>query len=178
MPSNNEPSKRLFVGSLPYKFSEGELLALFIPFGKVVVVKIVLNQWGKSRGMGYVEYDDLESAQIAKNKMHGYKMVDRSIIVDYAQPDPYLTEEGMQRHIEAESKKSKHHRPNYNITTSLSRSVSSPKSSSSLPRTRTSSPKFNKDDAFGQHVRQTVYDSRYHGSKVGAKFASRSRKKK
>ena len=169
MPSNKEPNKRLFVGSLPYKFSEGELLSLFIPFGKVVAVKIVQNQWGKSRGMGYVEYDSLEPALEAKTKMHGFKIADRSIIVDYSVPDPYLTEEGKQRHLEALTKKGKHFRPNINIEPRIYKSASQNKTSAA--------PKFNKDNTFSQHIRQSVYDSRYHGSKVGTKFASRSRKK-
>lgn len=177
MPSNREPNKRLFVGSLPYKFSEGELLSLFIPFGKVVAVKIIQNQWGKSRGMGYVEYDSLKEAEIAKNKLNAFKIADRSIIVDYAQPDPYLTEEGKSRHLEALAKKGKHFRQNPNLPDRTYAPRSSQNSSSGLPRVR-QSPKFTKDDTFGQHIRQSVYDSRFHGSKVGAKFASRSKKKK
>lgn len=94
-------SKRLFIGSLPYRFTEGELLNLFISEGKIVSIRIMHNQWGRSRGLGYVEYENLDDAISAKQKYHNYKIADRTIIVDYAQPDPFLTPEGQARHQEA-----------------------------------------------------------------------------
>jgi len=94
-------SKRLFVGSLPYRFTEGELLDLFISEGKIVSLRILHNRWGKSRGMGYVEYENINDAIRAKEKYHNYHFGDRTIIVDYAQPDPFLTPEGQARHNEA-----------------------------------------------------------------------------
>lgn len=103
--TSNKPSKRLFVGSLPYRYTEGELLSLFIQYGKIIAVRIVKNRWGKSRGMGYVEFDDIDCAINAKNRLHNYFVEDRSIIVDFAQPDPFATPEGKQRHFEAQEKK-------------------------------------------------------------------------
>ncbi len=100
--NNNKPvSKRLFVGSLPYRFTEGELLDLFIPEGKIISLRIMHNRWGKSRGMGYIEYENLDDAIRAKEKYHNFYLGDRSIIVDYAQPDPFLTPEGQARHQQA-----------------------------------------------------------------------------
>jgi RNA recognition motif-containing protein len=84
MPSNKPVSKRLFIGSLPYRFTEGELLSIFITEGKIVSIKIVNNRWGRSRGMAYVEYENLDDAIRAKEKYHNYYLVDRTIIVDYA----------------------------------------------------------------------------------------------
>ena len=101
MSFNKPVSKRLFIGSLPYRFTEGELLSLFISEGKIVSLRIMHNQWGKSRGLGYVEYENLNDAIRAKEKFHNYKIGDRTIIVDYAQPDPFLTEEGRARHEDA-----------------------------------------------------------------------------
>ena len=89
MNENKPVSKRLFVGSLPYRFTEGELLDLFIPEGKIISLRILHNRWGKSRGMGYIEYENLDDAIRAKNKYHNFYLGDRSIIVDYAQPDPF-----------------------------------------------------------------------------------------
>lgn len=94
-------SKRLFVGSLPYRFTEGELLNLFISEGKIISIRIMHTRWGKSRGLGYVEYENLDDAISAKQKYHNYKIDDRTIIVDYAQPDPFLTPEGQLRHQQA-----------------------------------------------------------------------------
>jgi RNA recognition motif-containing protein len=104
MNENKPVSKRLFIGSLPYRFTEGELLDLFISEGKIISVRIMHNRWGKSRGMGYIEYENLNDAIRAKEKYHNFNLGDRSIIVDYAQPDPFLTPEGQARHQEALSK--------------------------------------------------------------------------
>ena len=97
-------SKRLFIGSLPYRFSEGELLSLFINEGKIVSIRIVQNRWGRSRGIAYVQYENLDDAIRAKQKFHNYFLIDRTIIVDYAEPDPYLTDEGKERHEQAVQK--------------------------------------------------------------------------
>ena len=101
MPSNKPVSKRLFIGSLPYQFTEGELLTLFISQGKIISIRIMHNRWGKSRGIAYVEFENLNDAIKAKEKFHNFYIGDRTIIVDYAEPDPFLTEEGRLRHEEA-----------------------------------------------------------------------------
>lgn len=88
MTSKNNPC-RLFVNGLPYKFREGQLLSLFVTCGKVIDVRIIQNHWGRSRGMGYVEFDNPASASAAKQKFHNYKIApDRHLIVDYARPAP------------------------------------------------------------------------------------------
>ena len=101
MLSTKPVSKRLFIGSLPYRFTEGELLSLFVAEGKIISVRIMHNQWGKSRGIGFVEFENLDDAIRAKEKYHNYLIGDRTIIVDYAEADPFLTEEGRARHEEA-----------------------------------------------------------------------------
>ncbi|MPM85015.1 hypothetical protein SDC9_132092 [bioreactor metagenome] len=105
MLENKPVSKRLFIGSLPYRFTEGELLSLFIPYGKIISIRIMHTRWGKSRGLGYIEYENLDDAIKAKKELHNHKLEDRSIIVDYAQPDPFLTPEGQARHEEALSRR-------------------------------------------------------------------------
>jgi RNA recognition motif-containing protein len=156
----NNPSKRLFVGSLPYKYTEGELLSLFIPYGKVVAVKIVHNRWGRSRGLGYVEFETIDEAMTAKKQLHQSQINDRTIIVDFAQPDPFATPEGQQRHIEALARRQAKVKKR---RVSLENDVFTPKTKSK----KNSSPR----------ARQSVYDSRQFGSKVGAKFASRGKRK-
>jgi len=173
MISNKPSQKRLFIGSLPYSFTEGELLALFIPFGKIVAVKIIKNQWGKSRGMGYVEYEQLDDAVIAKQKMHNHSLGERTIIVDYAQPDPFKTPEGQKRHLEAQSGR-KHPKRNPNIDEPRS---FGPKPKPKSRRTNLDSPASSFKSKDPKHVRQSLFDSRNYGSRVGAKFAKRNKKK-
>ena len=233
MLENKPVSKRLFIGSLPYRFTEGELLSLFIPYGKIISIRIMHNRWGKSRGLGYIEFENLDDAINAKKELHNHQLEDRFIIVDYAQPDPFLTPEGQARHEEALQKhpnrrQSLNYLPHPDMDTDeyqnrrfQAHSNPSPSFSSrqesrppkkykggkpvfnslgkSLNRNTTGEyiPKFIPEvfpvkkkkyiPAKGQkpeyksssplHVRTTVFKQRVFGSKVGAKFAAKSRKK-
>lgn len=113
MSSTRTPSARLFIGGLPFRYTEGQLLSLFVPFGRVVAVQIAHNQWGKSRGIGFVEFDNIADATTAKQKMHNHRVdVDRTIIVDFASPNPFDTEEGQKRHREALT----HHKPRHSFS--------------------------------------------------------------
>jgi RNA recognition motif-containing protein len=194
MPSPNiDPTVRLFVGGLPYRFTEGELLTLFAPFGRVVSLKIMHTPWGKSRGMGFVEFDNVDSAIKAKQSLHNHRVSEeRTIIVDYAAPDPATTEEGRLRREQAQSRKPAR-RPFVASTSSSSttkvpftrqnrgtnKSDSARRPYTPKPSEGTDSEKPRKfgnfkrgNSSFG-HNRQTVFDSRAHHSRVGAKFAKR-----
>jgi RNA recognition motif-containing protein len=145
-------NKRLFIGSLPYRFTEGQLLDLFVPYGRIVAIRIMHNRWGKSRGLGFVEFDNLASAVKAKEELHNYQIEDLKIIVDFAKEDPALTPEGQERHQQALLR-----RP-------LKPAKNTPKNSSKF---------FNRDQS---HLRQSVFNSRFHGAKVGRKFSQRTKK--
>lgn len=160
------PNKRLFVGSIPYRLTEGELLSLFVQFGRIMAVSIIKSRWGKSRGMGYVEFDNVESAIAAKNAMHNYMLEDRTIIVDYSKPDPFNTPEGQARHEEALKRRPKN--PQNHDPSKIAPPQVRPKKTFS---------KFNKKAEYSEHSRQSIYDQRAHGSRVGAKFAKRNKKK-
>lgn len=170
------PNKRLFIGGLPYKFTEGQLLEIFAPFGRIISLQIIHNQWGRSRGIGYVEFTEVNDAVAAKQKLHNYHLTpDRTIIVDYAHPDPLNTPEGQQRHIEALQKKSKFH-PEMQPVVHPDRDLTEKKSFVPKKKTFGIHPEIPANR--GNHLRQSVFISRYHGSKVGAKFASKTRAKK
>lgn len=240
MSQNNPVSKRLFIGSLPYRFTEGELLSLFITEGKIISVRIMHNRWGKSRGLGYIEFENLDDAIHAKEKYHNYMLGDRTIIVDYAQPDPFLTPEGQARHEEAlarhpnrrqalnylphpdsdtseyqqrrsqvhssgftprdnyqrnfdndaPTKKSKKYKGGKPVFNSLGKSLNRDTSGEYTPKFIPESFPNNKKKFRprpGQkpeykassplHVRSSVFKQRHFGSKVGAKFAAKSKKK-
>jgi RNA recognition motif-containing protein len=237
MKQNNPVSKRLFIGSLPYRFTEGELLSLFISEGKIISLRIMHNQWGKSRGIGYIEYENLDDAINAKEKYHNYQIGDRTIIVDYAQPDPFLTSEGQARHQEAldrhpnrrqalnylphpdsdtseyQQRRSQAHSGSFTPPVNYQQDNNSPTQKNkykggkpvfnslgkSLNYNTTGEyiPKFfpemmpNKKKKFkarpGQkpeykssselHVRTSVFKQRHFGSRIGAKFAAKSKRK-
>lgn len=140
--------KRLFVSGLPYNFTEGQLLRLFVGYGRVLDARIIISRWGKSRGMGYVEFEREEEAIRAKTEMHNKKIAeDRSIIVDYAKPDPLDTDEGKKRYQEAVARKPKR-KERRDFT-----------------------------DAYG-HIRDSVFKQRKFGARVGKKFAKRVNRSK
>lgn len=212
MAENKPVSKRLFIGSLPYRFTEGELLSLFISEGKIVSVRVMHNKWGKSRGLGYVEYENLEDAIRAKKKYHNYFIDDRSIIVDYAQPDPFLTPEGQLRHEEALKRRPPHPQPSSNnflphpdmdqsdyrrhksgsgkpvfnsLGKSLNRNTTGEYVPKFFPEINPNKKKFRPrpgqkpeyKSSSPNHVRSTLFKQRAFGSRIGAKFAARSRQK-
>lgn len=174
---SSQPQKRLFIGSLPYRYTEGELLTLFAPFGRIISLKIMHNQWGKSRGIGYVEFDELDSAIKAKEQLHHHELVDRTIIVDYAQPDPFLTPEGQQRHAEALSRHpARVKRLERQSQPQSSASPSRPAAAGRQDIVPRRAPSLRPQDF--EHQRPTVYESRHFGSKIGKKFAQKTRAKK
>ncbi len=200
-PNSKQISKRLFIGSLPYDTTEGDLLSLFITEGKVVSIKVIKNRWNRSRGMAYVEYENVNDAVNAKKKYHGYRIDERTIIVDYAQPDPYDTPEGKTRHIEALDQKYKGRHMSafeYNTGEKIERDNTSSNINGFTPRARKpaatetwkptrrggSSAKLaarneqNRRSNGPNHVRQSVFESRNFGSRQGSKFASRNKNKR
>lgn len=171
MDQKRSPNKRLFIGSLPFRFTEGELLELFVPFGKVISLKIMHNRWGKSRGLGFIEFEDLESAITAKEKMHRYKLGDLAIIVDYSEPDPFLTPEGQERHQDA----LKRHPQRTQTPLVVGKKVF--KNKMEEPNTGHPALKHFHSPKDFEHQRQSVFESRFHHAKIGAKFAARNKKK-
>jgi RNA recognition motif-containing protein len=164
-------SSRLFVGSLPFRFSEGELLDLFVPYGRVIFIRIVKDKFHKSRGLAFVEFDSVDSAVAAQKALHGYYLIDRTIIVDFAKPDPKsLVGETSDPQSETVFRPSP--RPQTQPTDQAPARSKSFKSR--RPQTRPTQVRG--ADAKG-HLRQSVFNSRVHGSRPGKKFASRTRKK-
>ncbi|MFA5024952.1 MAG: RNA-binding protein [Candidatus Shapirobacteria bacterium] len=176
MDQKHSPNKRLFIGSLPFRFTEGELLELFVPFGKVISLKIMHNRWGKSRGMGFIEFDELESAVAAKEKMNRYKLGDLAIIVDYSEPDPFLTPEGQERHLEALKRHPQRAQATgLNGKPIVGRKVTKEDTIDANPG-HPALKHFHSPKDF-EHQRQSVFESRFHHAKIGAKFANRNKKK-
>lgn len=65
------------IGGLDENLNEAILHSAFIPFGDIISVQIsVDNNSGKSRGFGFVEYEEVEDAKAAIDNMN-------SIIVLY-----------------------------------------------------------------------------------------------
>lgn len=78
---------KLFVGSLPWAVDDQALEDLFKDFGVVSSAKVIMDrESGRSKGFGFVEFDDDNAAQEAIKKLNGTDMQGRTIVVSEARP--------------------------------------------------------------------------------------------
>ncbi|HRI07685.1 MAG TPA: hypothetical protein PKW35_07705, partial [Nannocystaceae bacterium] len=65
-------SKKLFVGGLSWGTTDESLRDAFSRFGAVTEAKVVLDrETGRSRGFGFVGFDDASQAEAAQAAMDG-----------------------------------------------------------------------------------------------------------
>ncbi|HEX6889317.1 MAG TPA: RNA-binding protein [Chryseolinea sp.] len=77
----------IYVANIPFKASEDELRELFAQHGDVSSVKIILDkETNRSRGFGFVEMADSESAKNAINELNGYSFLGKELVVNEARP--------------------------------------------------------------------------------------------
>jgi cold-inducible RNA-binding protein len=78
-------SKKLYIGNLSFNMTDDELKSAFSEFGEVVSASVVKDRVsGRSRGFGFVEYTNEESAQKAREAMNGKSYNGRALRVDEA----------------------------------------------------------------------------------------------
>lgn len=78
---------KLFVGSLPWSVDDAALEELFSPFGAVTSAKVIIDrEMNRSKGFGFVEFDDDDAAKAAIDKLNGSDLNGRAIVVNEARP--------------------------------------------------------------------------------------------
>lgn len=78
---------KLYVGNLSYRVSEDDFRDFFSEFGDIVSVKIITDRvTGQSKGFGFVEFADKESAENAIKERNGSDFQGRNIVVNEAKP--------------------------------------------------------------------------------------------
>lgn len=78
---------RCFIGGLAWSTSDRRLKDAFEKYGKLVEAKVVVDKFsGRSRGFGFVTFDDKEAMEEAIEAMNGIDLDGRTITVDKAQP--------------------------------------------------------------------------------------------
>jgi RNA recognition motif-containing protein len=76
---------KLYVGNLSFSTTEDELREMFGKHGTLVSVKIISDrESGRSRGFGFVEYEDASSATEAQNSLNGQQLGGRDLKVNEA----------------------------------------------------------------------------------------------
>jgi cold-inducible RNA-binding protein len=78
---------KLFVGSLPYSVTDDDLADLFKEFGTVASAKVIFDrETNRSKGFGFVEFEDDAAAKAAIDKLNNTEVQGRTIIVNEARP--------------------------------------------------------------------------------------------
>lgn len=77
---------KLYVGNLPFSATDDELRALFGEYGTVESANVITDrETGRSRGFGFVEFQNEGDAQEAQQALDGREMDGRNLRVNEAQ---------------------------------------------------------------------------------------------
>ena len=77
----------IFIGSLSYNVTEGDLREAFEAFGQVASAAVIKDeQSGRSKGFGFVEMPNQAEAQSAIEVLNGKALKGRTITVNKARP--------------------------------------------------------------------------------------------
>ncbi len=75
----------LYVGNVYFGLTEDQLREIFERYGKVESVKIMTDrETGRSRGYGFIEMENDQDAELAKNELNGALVSGRNLKVNYA----------------------------------------------------------------------------------------------
>ena len=78
---------KIFIGSLSYNVTEGDLRQAFEAFGQVASATVIKDeQSGRSKGFGFVEMPEQAEAQSAIAALNGQAFKGRTITVNKARP--------------------------------------------------------------------------------------------
>ncbi|MCA9327908.1 RNA-binding protein [Candidatus Saccharibacteria bacterium] len=78
---------KLFVGSLPWAVDDNQLQELFAEFGEVTSAKVIIDrETNRSKGFGFVEFEDDAAAKAAMDKLNNSELNGRTIVVNEARP--------------------------------------------------------------------------------------------
>ncbi|XP_051132795.1 glycine-rich RNA-binding protein RZ1A-like isoform X2 [Andrographis paniculata] len=85
---SDDSEYRCFIGGLSWSTSDRGLKDAFEKFGHLLEAKVVIDKVsGRSRGFGFVTYDEKEAMEEAIEAMNGIDLDGRTITVDKAQPN-------------------------------------------------------------------------------------------
>ncbi|CAD7925901.1 unnamed protein product [Amoebophrya sp. A120] len=74
-------ARMIFVGGLHEEVTEESLRQAFLPFGEIKECKIPKRE-GKTRGFGFVEYEDEEDAKAAIDNMDQSEFFGKTLVVN------------------------------------------------------------------------------------------------
>lgn len=79
----------IYFGGLPFELSEGDVITIFSQYGEPVFLKLARDrETGKSRGFGWLKYEDQRSTDLAVDNLGGSTIGGRMVSVDHARYKP------------------------------------------------------------------------------------------
>ena len=130
-------SKRIYVGNLPWSTIKAKLEELFSSFGKIEDALVIADKYtGRSRGFGFVTFENDADADKAIKEMDRKDVDGRNIIVKEAVPLREQQEEEKSEEKQKESKEKPEKKPKEESTTEgrEEESEKKPEEESSLPK--------------------------------------------
>lgn len=79
IPSNG-PMK-LYIGSLHVNINEDMLRGIFEPFGEIDAIVLAKDDFGRSKGYGYIQFSSAEDAKKAMEQLNNFELANRPIKV-------------------------------------------------------------------------------------------------
>ena len=77
----------LYVGNLPYTFTNEDLEQLFTPYGTITSAQVIMDRHtGRSRGFGFVDMESDEDGRKAIEELDGSDSGGRRLTVNEARP--------------------------------------------------------------------------------------------
>lgn len=74
-----------FYGGMPFELTEGDIICIFEQYGAVVNINLIRDKkTGKSKGFGFICYENQLSTDLAVDNFNGTQIIGRTIKVDHA----------------------------------------------------------------------------------------------
>lgn len=78
---------KLYVGNLPYSVRDDELREMFAAYGTPSSARVITErETGRSKGFGFVEFENDEEAKAAMSALNGKQFSGRALTVNEARP--------------------------------------------------------------------------------------------
>ena len=79
-------SSYIYISGFPKEVTEGDLVLVFSQYGEIIDCRIVRDkETGKSKGFGYICYEDQRSTILAVDNLNGIKIGGKLILVDHVE---------------------------------------------------------------------------------------------
>ncbi|EJD01387.1 uncharacterized protein FOMMEDRAFT_158528 [Fomitiporia mediterranea MF3/22] len=77
-------SAYIFIGGLHFDLTEGDVITIFSQYGEVMDVNLPRDkETGKTKGFGFLMYEDQRSTILAVDNLNGAKVLERTLRVDH-----------------------------------------------------------------------------------------------